>query len=93
MASLRRWQRASVLLAPWAFVCVFAAVWLGLLLPRAFAGQAALICVTTMAGLALACFVVAAVTFSRDVLSGRWPPSKDVVKVAPETPSPRARSL
>jgi hypothetical protein len=62
-----------VLIAPWAFVCVFAAVWVAVLVPRALEGHAALACIMILAGLALASFVVAAVTFSRDVLNGRWP--------------------
>lgn len=66
-------QRLGVVLVPWVFVLAFSAVWCLLLLPRAFEGHAALICVCLFAGLALACFVVAAVTFSRDVLTGRWP--------------------
>ena len=70
---MRRWQRIGVLVAPWLFVSAFAAVWLGVLVPRARDGHAALICVSLLAGVALACFAVAAVTFSRDVLSGRWP--------------------
>jgi len=70
-ASPRR--AAVVLLAPWAFVAVFGGLWLGVVVPRALEGQPALVCVALLAGLALACFVAAAVTFSRDVLTGRWP--------------------
>jgi hypothetical protein len=70
---MRRWQRIGVLVAPWTFVSVFAAVWLGVLVPRALDGHAALICISLLAGVALASFAIAAVTFSRDVLSGRWP--------------------
>jgi hypothetical protein len=68
-----RWQRLGVLVAPWTFVCVFAALWVGVLVPRALDGHAALICLSLLAGVALVSFCVAAVTFSRDVLSGRWP--------------------
>ena len=68
-----RGHAAAVLVAPWASVAVFAALWLGVLVPRALEGQPVLVCLGLLAGLALACFVAAAVTFSRDVLTGRWP--------------------
>jgi hypothetical protein len=48
-------------------------LWAALLLPRALVGHPALICLSTLALCALVSFAVAAVTFSRDVLSGRWP--------------------
>ena len=70
---LSPWQRLGVLVAPWLFVVLFAALWLGVLLPRAQSGHAALVCVSLLAGLALVSFAIAAVTFSRDVLAGRWP--------------------
>jgi hypothetical protein len=73
MYPLRRGQRIRVLIAPWAFVALFAVVWVGILVPRALGGQAALICISVLAGLALLSFVIAAVSFSRDVLAGRWP--------------------
>jgi len=66
-------QRVGVLIAPWTFVGLFAALWLGVLAPRALDGHAALICLNLLAASALVAFVCAAVTFSRDVLSGRWP--------------------
>ena len=68
-----RWQRLGVLVAPWLFVIVFAWIWIALLVPRALDGHAVLMCISFLAGVALACFFVAAVTFSRDVLRGRWP--------------------
>jgi hypothetical protein len=70
---MRSRQRIGLLVAPWMFVCVFAGVWLGVLVPHASGGQTAWICVSFAAGLALVSFVVAAATFSRDVLMGRWP--------------------
>ena len=66
-------QRVGVLVAPWAFVLVFAVVWFGVLLPRAMEGHAVLACIAVLATVALVSFALAAVTFSRDVLSGRWP--------------------
>jgi uncharacterized membrane protein len=70
---LPRWQRVGVLVAPWVFVIAFAWIWVALLVPRALDGHPALVCISFLAGVALACFFVAAVTFSRDVLRGRWP--------------------
>ena len=69
----RRSQRIGVLVAPWLCVGLLAAFWLGVLVPRAFEGHAALICLNLLMASALASFAWAAVTFSRDVLRGRWP--------------------
>ena len=68
-------MRAAVLIAPWAFVLGLGGVWLGLLLPRVPSGSAPLVCLTLIAGLALISFIVAVVTFTQDVLGGRWPPA------------------
>jgi hypothetical protein len=54
-------------------VLVFGAVWLAILLPRALVGHPALICLSLFALVAWVSFAVAAFTFSRDVLGGRWP--------------------
>jgi hypothetical protein len=70
---LTRGRRLSVLVAPWLFVCAFAAIWFGVLLPRAMDGNVLLIGVCALAGCALVSFALAAVTFSWDVLRGRWP--------------------
>jgi hypothetical protein len=70
---VRPLQRIGVLVAPWLFVGVLAAFWLGVLVPRAFEGHVALICLNLLVASALVSFVLAAVTLSRDVLSGRWP--------------------
>jgi hypothetical protein len=52
---------------------LFAGVWFGVLFPRALEGNWALACVSAFAALALVAFFVAAATFSKDVLTGRWP--------------------
>jgi hypothetical protein len=70
---MRSRRRIGVLIAPWMFVGVFAGLWVGVLVPHASGGQTAWLVVSAVAGLALVSFVVAAVTFSRDVLVGRWP--------------------
>jgi hypothetical protein len=75
MVGPQRLSALRLLIAPWLLVVGFGAFWLAVLLPRAAGGQPALICLTFLAGLGLVCFLVAAVTFSRDVLTGRWPES------------------
>ena len=70
---LRRRQQVAVLVAPWTFVVVFSAIWLGVLVPRALAGPPIVVLIGVFAGCALVTFWLAAVTFSRDVLGGRWP--------------------
>lgn len=57
-------------MVPWLFVGLFAAPYFILLLPRA--GDNALLTILSIfASLAFVSFVVAAVTFTRDVLTGR----------------------
>jgi Na+/proline symporter len=66
-------RKVGVLLVPWGFLCVFAALYLGLLWPRLREGQLAALCIGGFAALVFVSFVVAAVTFSRDVLLDHWP--------------------
>jgi hypothetical protein len=58
---------------PWGFVVVYAAIYVMFVLPRATSGSV----LGAIAGVIIAAvwvvFSVAAVTFSRDVLTGRWP--------------------
>jgi hypothetical protein len=65
-------QRLGVLAVPWIFVAVYAALYLALLLPRVQYGGLAVL-VAVVAAAVWCSFAVAAVTFSRDVLAGRWP--------------------
>jgi hypothetical protein len=74
---LRRRQQVAVLVAPWTFVAVFSSIWLGVLVPRALAGPPIVFLIGVLAGCVLVTFWMAAVTFSRDVLGGRWPPQPD----------------
>jgi hypothetical protein len=63
----------QVLLVPWVFVIVYAAMYVLLVLPRATSGSVlGAIMGVIIAGVWVV-FAVAAVTFSRDVLTGRWP--------------------
>jgi voltage-gated potassium channel Kch len=58
---------------PWVFLAVFAALYLWLAVPRLRDGHPLAICVGAFVGLAFIVFLVAAVTFSRDVVLNRWP--------------------
>jgi hypothetical protein len=63
----------AALLVPWVFLVVFAFLYLTFLWPRIQAGGLLPICFGAVVGLVFVSFSVAAVTFSRDVLSGRYP--------------------
>jgi len=66
-------RKVGVLLVPWGFLCVFAALYVALVVPRLREGQLAAFCIGGFAALVFVCFFVAALTFSRDVLLDRWP--------------------
>ena len=63
----------SVLALPWLFLLVFAVLYLQLLWPRVASGHLLAACLGIFVGLVFVSFTVAAVTFSRDVLTGRYP--------------------
>jgi len=65
--------RLGALLVPWTFVLVFGGLYAGLLLPRVWQGHLLTTCIGVLVAFTLAVSVVAAVSFSRDVLTGRWP--------------------
>ncbi len=66
-------SRLSALLVPWAFVVVFAALYVWLLLPRVLEGHLLTVCVGVFSAYVFTVFTLAAITFSRDILTGRWP--------------------
>jgi hypothetical protein len=66
-------RRLAALLVPWVFLVVFAFIYLTFAWPRLSAGGLVPVCFGLVVGLVFVSFVVAAVTFSRDVLSGRYP--------------------
>jgi hypothetical protein len=68
-----RGQRIGVLLVPWVFLCAFATLYVTLLLPRMRDGAVLALCVGSFVAVVFVSFVAAAITFSLDVLSGRWP--------------------
>jgi hypothetical protein len=67
------YRKLAALIVPWAFLCVFAAIYSLLLLPRMRDGAWLALCLGAFVAFVFLCFLVAAVTFSRDVLLGRWP--------------------
>jgi hypothetical protein len=58
---------------PWVFLIVFATLYIVLALPRVRDGQALALCLGAFVALVFVVFFVAAITFSRDVVQGRWP--------------------
>ena len=58
---------------PWLFLAVFAALYLWLALPRVLDGHPLAICLGAFVALVFVVFFVAAITFSRDVVTSRWP--------------------
>ncbi len=66
-------HRLAALLVPWAFVTVFGALYVWLLLPRVWEGHLLTTCVGVFVAFSLVMSTAAAVTFSRDVLIDRWP--------------------
>jgi hypothetical protein len=66
-------HKIGVLVVPWLFVGVFATLYALFLLPRMSEGHLVTLCMGSFVALVFASFFVAAITFSLDVLSGRWP--------------------
>jgi hypothetical protein len=71
--SLSGSRRAALLVLPWAFLIVFAYLYLTIILPRAMSGHLVGACFGLFVSMVFVTFVVAALTFSRDVLTGRYP--------------------
>ena len=66
-------RKVTAVLVPWVFLAVFAMLYVVFLLPRVRDGSLLSVCVGAFVALAFVVFLVAAVTFSRDVLTDRWP--------------------
>ena len=66
-------QKLALLVLPWLFLIVFAYLYLTVLLPRALAGHLLSLCLGAFVAMVFVTFAVAALTFSRDVLSGKYP--------------------
>jgi hypothetical protein len=74
-AALPRVHRAALVALPWLFLAVFAWAFLALVWPRALDGHVIALLVSGVMALGFVCSSAAAVTFSRDVLLGRYPGS------------------
>ena len=72
-ATLSFTSRLGALLVPWTFVVVFGVLYVWLLLPRVLEGHLLTVCVGIFSACVFTVFTLAAITFSRDILSGRWP--------------------
>jgi hypothetical protein len=66
-------RKLALLVLPWLFLVVFAYLYLAVLLPRALSGHLLSACFGVFVAMVFVTFTVAALTFSRDVLSGRYP--------------------
>ena len=66
-------RKAVAIAVPWGFLVLFATLYLWLALPRVLDGHALAICLGAFVALVFVVFLVAAITFSRDVLTSRWP--------------------
>jgi hypothetical protein len=66
-------RKAAAIAVPWVFLAAFATIYLLFALPRIRDGQWLATCLGAFIGLVFIVFLVAAVTFSRDVLLERWP--------------------
>jgi hypothetical protein len=58
---------------PWVFLIAFASLYVVFALPRVREGQPLALCLGAFVALVFVVFLVAAVTFSRDVVAERWP--------------------
>jgi hypothetical protein len=65
--------KIGALAVPWAFLVAFAALYATFVLPRMSDGHLAAVCLGAFVALVFVAFFFAAITFSRDVLLGRWP--------------------
>ena len=72
-APLSLTRRLEAVLVPWTFVAVFGVLYVWLLLPRVWEGHLLTVCVGIFSAYIFTVFTVAAITFSRDILTGRWP--------------------
>ncbi len=76
-------QKVSVILLPWLFLGLFAYLYATFLLPQARGGHLLAACFGVFVALFFASFTVAAGTFSRDVLAGRYPEASPAANALP----------
>ena len=66
-------RKITAVAVPWVFVALFALLYALFVLPRVRDGAVLAVCVGAFIALVFVIFLVAAITFSRDVLLNRWP--------------------
>jgi hypothetical protein len=71
--SISAGRKLTAVAVPWVFVALFATLYTVFVLPRVRDGALLAVCVGAFIALVFVVFVVAAITFSRDVLLDRWP--------------------
>lgn len=71
--TIRPARKFVAVAVPWLFLAAFAVLYLTFAVPRVREGQPLAVCLGAFVGLVFVVFLVAAVTFSRDVVADRWP--------------------
>jgi hypothetical protein len=66
-------RKLAAVAVPWVFLAAFATLYALLVIPRVREGNIIAVCVGVVVTLVFVVFLVAAITFSRDVLLNRWP--------------------
>ena len=66
-------RKVAALVVPWLFLVIFVTLIRLFLWPQVVEGRVLAMCIGAFMVIVLASFTVAAVTFSRDVLNGRYP--------------------
>jgi len=71
--SLTGGKKLGALLVPWLFLAFFLFMYYRFLLPQLLEGHLVLRCVAAFVAVVVVSFTIAAITFSRDVITGRYP--------------------
>ena len=66
-------RKITAVVVPWLFLALYATLYVTLALPRILSGNLVALCLGALIAFVFCVFVVAALTFSRDVLTDRWP--------------------
>lgn len=69
-------RKVVAVAVPWAFLAAFATLYVLFALPRVRDGQLLAVILGTCIALVFVVFTVAAITFTRDVITNRWPGSR-----------------
>ena len=66
-------KKFAVLMVPWLFLAFFLFMYSRFLLPQLMDGNILLRCLAAFVAVVVVSFTIAAITFSRDVISGKYP--------------------